>query len=119
MSISPKTANSAPDPVEYTKWHERHERTRHAADVIRKLVSEFKYQFKFVVESPGDIGEVEEYLSEFGDSIQRESVMLMPEGTTVERLAEVKEWLVPVCESKGFQFCPRKQIEWYGMSRGT
>ncbi|MEM7312523.1 MAG: 7-carboxy-7-deazaguanine synthase QueE [Planctomycetota bacterium] len=119
MSISPKTANSAPDPIEYPKWHDRHEKTRHAPEVIRKLVDDYAYQFKFVIESPEDLEEVEAYLTEFGDAIRRDRVMLMPEGTTTSRLAEIEKWLKPLCSKMGVQFCPRKQIEWYGMSRGT
>lgn len=118
MSISPKTSNSAPSASEYPKWRERHEQTRHAPDVIRKLVGDYNYQFKFVIADSGDLEEVERYLDEFPE-IDRERVMLMPEGTTSERLTEVALWLEPICTKSGLKFCPRRHIEWFGMARGT
>ncbi len=118
MSISPKTSNSAPSADEYPKWHARHEKTRHAPDVIRRLIADYAYQFKFVVATAADVEEVEQYLDEFPE-IDRDRVMLMPEGTTQEQLEEVAVWLNPLCSRVGLQFCPRRHIEWYGMQRGT
>ena len=118
MSISPKTTNSAPSADEYPRWHDRHEKTRYAPDVIRRLVSEYEYQIKFVITSSTDIEEVEQYLDDF-PQIDRDRVMLMPEGTTLEVLAERSAWLQSLCDRLGLQFCPRKHIEWYGMQRGT
>ena len=118
MSISPKTANSTPDASEYPKWHDRHERTRHAPEVIRQLVDQYAYQIKFVVAEPRDLEEVESWLTEFPE-IAWEHVLLMPEGVTAERLSVIEEWLRPRCESLGFGFCPRRHIEWFGSARKT
>ena len=118
MSSSPKTQNSAPSASEYPKWHERHERTRHAPDVIRRLVAEYEYQFKFVVAEKSDLEEVDVYLDEFPE-VDRERVQLMPEGTTTERLEELAKWLEPICAKLNYKFCPRRHIEWFGMARGT
>src|SRR5262245_13322798 len=65
MSISPKFASSAPTAKEHPHWHRRHERERHRPDVIRRLVNEFEYQMKFVIDSPADLALVDEYLTEF------------------------------------------------------
>ncbi len=48
MSISPKLSNSTPSPADEPKWSPRHDRTRDAPDVIRRLVREYPYQIKFV-----------------------------------------------------------------------
>lgn len=118
MSISPKLGNSAPDPLVHAKWHARHERARHVPLVIRRLTSEYDYQFKFVVDHLADAEEVECYLSEF-PSLDRSRIMLMPQGTDLQYLAAQHEWLEPYCEARGLRFCPRKHIEWFGFARGT
>ena len=118
MSISPKMSNSAPDAVEYPKWYQRHERSRHAPQVIERLVNEFDHQFKFVVESPEDVAEVLEYLDGF-TMIDRSNVLLMPQARSATEQANVAQWLEPRCQTEGLQYCPRMQIEWYGLGRGT
>ena len=44
--------------------------------------------------------------------------MLMPQGVEADVLAEKAAWLEPYCATHGFQFCPRRQIEWFGAGRG-
>src|SRR3954467_2414727 len=110
MSISPKFASSAPDAKSEPRWHRRHERERHRPEVIRKLIVEHEYQFKFVVDTTDDLEAVRAYVAEFPE-INRERVLLMPQGTTQEQLDERADWLKPFCEAEGFVFCPRKQIE--------
>jgi len=118
MSISPKLSNSTPTDGMVPKWRVRHDRTRHAPDVIRRLVGEYTYQFKFVVGSRGDCEETLRYLEEF-PKIDRRRVMLMPLGTEADELSKVGKWLEPYCAEHGFRFCPRRQIEWFGLVRGT
>ncbi len=118
MSISPKFASSAPPNAAHPHWHRRHLRERHRPDVIRRLVTEFQYQVKFVVDTTADLDEVSAYLDEFPE-ISRERVLLMPQGTDADQLAARTLWLRPYCEAQGLIFCPRKQIEWYGPVRGT
>lgn len=117
MSISPKLSNSTPSPDQDVRWSERHERTRHAPQVVRRLTAEYDYQLKFVVDCPVDCREVERYLAKFPD-IERGQVMLMPQGIDIETLAEKAVWLAPYCVAHGFAFCPRRQIEWFGAARG-
>ena len=118
MSISPKLSNSAPDQSLYPRWHARHERSRHAPDVISRLAEEYECQFKFVVETQEDIDEVEQFLAEMR-CVPRSSVMLMPQGTAGDRLAEIGSWLSDYCCKHSLHYCPRRQIEWFGMTRGT
>jgi 7-carboxy-7-deazaguanine synthase len=118
MSISPKFESSAPPAKQHPHWHRRHERERHRPDVIRRLIAEFEYQVKFVIDSGDDIDRVREYLAEFSE-INRERVLLMPQGADQEQLEARSIWLKPFCDAEGFTFCPRKQIEWFGPVRGT
>ncbi len=118
MSISPKMSNSTPRQSLAPRWQLRHEHTRLAPEVIRRLVAEYEYQFKFVVGRPQDGDEVLRYLGEFPE-IDRDRVMLMPLGTEVDELARVAQWLPDYCARYGLRFCPRRQIEWFGLVRGT
>jgi 7-carboxy-7-deazaguanine synthase len=143
ISISPKLSNSAPPAEDNVRgasgsasaalsrqsdrsrlkpvlqhWRRRHEATRHAPEVIRRLIFEYPYQLKFVIDSPADCDEVETYLEEFPE-VDRQRVLLMPQGTSLEELAARREWLEPESRRRGFTFCPRRQIEWFGYTRGT
>jgi 7-carboxy-7-deazaguanine synthase len=118
MSISPKLTNSTPPVARAGKWHERHERTRHQPEVIRRLLGEYNYQLKFVIEKPGNIDEVQAWLAEF-PGVLSDRVLLMPQGIDLAVLRCTGEWLEPYCREHGFVFCPRKHIEWYGAKRGT
>jgi 7-carboxy-7-deazaguanine synthase len=118
MSISPKLANSAPPAERDERWRRRHERSRHAPDVIRALVANYDHQVKFVVDSPADCHDAQRYLQEFPE-IFRANVMLMPQGTDRRELARRERWLRPYCEAHGLTYCPRKHIEWWGNKRGV
>ena len=118
MSISPKRPNSTPTVAQAGAWSQRHEATRHNPQVIRRLVRDYDYQLKFVIAESGDIEDVQRYLTEFPE-VDHDHVWLMPEGTAVERLTEVSDWLQAACRTKGFRYCPRKHIEWFGHQRGT
>lgn len=118
MSISPKLSNSTPRADRHPEWAARHERTRHAPNVIRQLISEYPYQLKFVVDTPEDCQEIDDYLREFPE-IDRARVLLMPQGIDLAELTEKAQWLEPYCALHGLQYCPRRQIEWFGLTRGT
>jgi 7-carboxy-7-deazaguanine synthase len=118
MSISPKLANSTPAIDKHPQWGPRHERSRYVPDVIRQLVGQYEHQIKFVVDQPEDFPEIESYLQEFPE-IQKDRVLLMPQGTNLEQLGRHAAWLKPYCREKGFRFCPRRHIEWFGLVRGT
>jgi 7-carboxy-7-deazaguanine synthase len=115
MSVSPKLSNSTPegDP----RWSERQTLNRQAPDVIHRLAAEYDCQWKFVIDRPEDCDEVEDFLAEF-PAIEQSRVLLMPQGTDAGVLAEKAAWLGPYCVRRGYQFCPRRQIEWFGAERG-
>ncbi len=118
MSISPKLSASTPSAQEHAHWSRRHERSRRRPDIVRRLMAEHDYQLKFVIDSAEELDEVETFLTDLS-GVDRERVLLMPQGVTIGELEERAAWLRPHCEDRGFTFCPRKQIEWYGAKRGT
>ena len=118
MSISPKLASSGPSPVDQPRWSRRHERERFRPNVIGALLSEYEYQLKFVVDRATDLEEVEEFIVQFPE-VQDDRVLLMPQGVTQQDLQLRATWLKPFCSERGWVFCPRKQIEWYGSVRKT
>jgi 7-carboxy-7-deazaguanine synthase len=118
MSISPKRPGSAPDAARFPRWHRRHEQTRHAPHVIRRLIADYEYQFKFVIDTPADCQDVLAYLAAL-PQLERDRVLLMPQGTDPAELARRAEWLIAFCHTAGLRYCPRKQIEWFGLVRGT
>jgi 7-carboxy-7-deazaguanine synthase len=118
MSISPKLANSAPAPDRGPRRRARHEKTRYQPEVIRRLIHEYPYQLKFVIDAPADTEEVWQYLAEFPE-VDRTQVLLMPQGTDPQQLERTGLWLEPYCHQQGVRFCPRRHIEWFGLVRGT
>jgi len=121
MSISPKLSNSDPSPQQRSAPGgcpaARHRLLRRVPDAVRRLAAAYACQFKFVVDSPETCREVEQYLADFPE-IDRSRVMLMPQGTDAQTLAQRAEWLEPYCADHGLRYCPRKQIEWFGLVRG-
>jgi 7-carboxy-7-deazaguanine synthase len=118
MSISPKLANSTPSPEHDRRWSLRHELSRHAPEVMRRLMREYDYQLKFVIDRAKDCRDVGDYLAEFPE-IDRTRVLLMPQGINAEQLAERAGWLEQYCRENDFTYCPRLQFEWFGAARGT
>jgi 7-carboxy-7-deazaguanine synthase len=118
MSISPKLSNSTPPEDRDPRWHRRHEASRNVPAVVRRLMNEYEYQLKFVVDTPADCDEVESYLADFPE-VDRRRVLLMPQGIDARELGARAAWLEPLCAERGLVFCPRRHIEWFGHVRGT
>ena len=117
MSISPKLSNSVPSLERAGVWRERHERDRHRPQVIRRLLRDYDYQLKFVIDRPSDIDEVEAYLAEIPEAEPRH-VWLMPQAVTAEALTEKSSWVEAAAGQRGYQFTSRLHIELYGNVRG-
>ncbi len=118
MSISPKLSNSKPSVERSAIWAARHEQLRERPHVIEKLVAEYCYQFKFVVDVRGDFDEIEQYLKRF-PSIDRQRVWLMPQATSQAVLTEKTAWLEPLAQLAGLRFSSRLHIAAHGNKRGT
>lgn len=118
MSISPKLASSGPPAEQHRHWSRRHERERYQPEVLRALLSEYDYQLKFVIDRAGELDEVEDLVAAM-PAVRESRILLMPQGVTQYELAQKATWLEPYCRERGWTFCPRKQIEWFGPVRRT
>jgi 7-carboxy-7-deazaguanine synthase len=114
MSISPKLRNSIPQGV----WAAQHDRLRIRPDILKRLMARApEYQLKFVVTQPEDLGEIREILSATGAEPGR--VILMPEGTTPEKLRAKAVWIAELCKSNGYRYGPRLHVDIWGDKRGV
>ncbi|HUR58690.1 MAG TPA: 7-carboxy-7-deazaguanine synthase QueE [Opitutaceae bacterium] len=118
-SLSPKLLNSAPDPTEHGAWRKKHEATRWQPDVVRAWIDAYAFQFKFVVARPEDIDELEHMLAALQRDIPRHKILLMPEGTTLDKMRSRAAWLGELCKARGYRYAHRLHIELYGNRRGT
>jgi 7-carboxy-7-deazaguanine synthase len=122
MSISPKLSNSRPDPKTDPSVTDaivrRHEENRKKLDATKSYIERYNYQIKFVVDTFDDLSEIEQFLQQFPE-IEHSRVLLMPQGVTQDALLERERWLRPYAVSRGYVFCRRMQIFWYGNQRGT
>lgn len=115
MSISPKRANSTPVGSD---WAERHDSRRHAPEVIRRMLAEYRCQLKFVIDAPADVDDVAAWLSEF-PAARTEDVFLMPQGVEAAVLREKLPWIEAAARERGWSVSPRLHIELFGNTRGT
>lgn len=113
ISLSPKLSNSTPAE---SPWNQRHDQMRHAPTVIEQFRALSTCQWKFVIDQPDDLAEVEEYVSTM--QVPAEEVWLMPQSRTPEEVHEKTAWLKGEAESRGWQLSPRLHIEQFGNVRG-
>ena len=118
MSISPKLSNSTPPVDRAGDWTARHESTRQRPEIVQQLMGRYGYQLKFVVDCPEDTGEIDDYLGQLS-GIDHDRILMMPQGISVSQLEARESWLRPWCESRGYLYCDRMHIHWYGNKRGT
>jgi 7-carboxy-7-deazaguanine synthase len=117
MSISPKLSSSTPLERENGRWAAQHERLRYQPETLRYLTTNYEYQLKFVVTSPGDLDEIGQMRQDLNVPASR--VMLMPEGTKAEALAEKAYWIIDICKNEGYRYSPRLHIDLWGDRRGV
>ena len=113
MSISPKLANSTPE----GSFTAQHERLRYQPAILKKLMSGYEYQLKFVIAAPEDLSELKSLAAALSAPADR--IILMPEGIDPERLRERAIWLAEICKAEGFRFSPRLHVDLYGNRRGV
>jgi 7-carboxy-7-deazaguanine synthase len=116
ISLSPKLSNSTPSPE--SGWAERHERDRINLEVIRQFIENYDYQFKFVIDQPDDIKEVQQLLLQL-PATTSDRIFLMPQAITPQALAEKGRWIADLCKEHGYRFGPRLHIDLWGHTRGT
>jgi 7-carboxy-7-deazaguanine synthase len=114
MSISPKLSNSTPEKIELA---ETHEALRLDVAVLRKLIDNYKYQLKFVVDSQDDLAEIQQTIEKLGN-VDSEKVMLMPQGTTRDELLVKSPMVAEMCKRSGLRFCHRLQVLFWENQKG-
>jgi 7-carboxy-7-deazaguanine synthase len=85
--------------------------------VLRKLIDNYKYQLKFVVDSQDDLAEIQQTIGKLGN-VDSEKVMLMPQGATRDELLVKSPMVVEMCKRTGFAFCQRLQVLLWNNKRG-
>ncbi len=132
MSISPKLSRSGPqyainhpdapnnnDASRIAEsWSQAHERRRQSQAIVARLIENYDYQLKFVVDDSNDADEVIRYIDAL-EHCDRSRVLIMPQGTEQATLEEKARWLMPWCQEHQLRYCPRAHIAWYGNKRGT
>jgi 7-carboxy-7-deazaguanine synthase len=118
-SLSPKLAHSTPEPDLFPGWAARHEQLRWQPDVLRAWMNSYPFQLKFVVRHEADLAEMEALLLALSRPVPPHKILLMPEGTEIQSLAGRQEFLIEACKSRGYRYCPRIHIAWFGNRRGT
>ncbi|MCX7402019.1 MAG: 7-carboxy-7-deazaguanine synthase QueE [Planctomycetia bacterium] len=122
MSISPKLSSSGPPATTPGDWQRRHVASRRRDDVLHALMAMGPYQLKFVIDTPDDLKEACLWLDDLGISqgrVDRDRVMFMPQGKSIEELAQTTAWLEKECRRVQIQLAPRHHIAWFGNTRGT
>lgn len=104
-NVSPKLANSE-NPVE----------ARENQDAYGLFSSLSNACFKYVIQRPVDLKEVEGLMARY--DLPRSRILLMPEATTRKELIERSSWLGKVCDEKNLLFSSRMQILLYENVRG-
>ena len=72
--------------------------------------------FKFVMDSPADLDEVDVLVNKY--EVPRGRVILMPQGTSVDALDKRSGWLAEACARHGYRFSTRMHILLWGDERG-
>jgi len=117
-SLSPKLSNSTPDARIDGTWRHKHEQTRWQPEVVRTWIETYDFQLKFVVANETDIAEIEAMLSAL-PPVPPHRVLLMPEGTDMEKLRSRAAWLPELCKARGYRYAHRLHVELFGNIRGT
>lgn len=132
VSMSPKLASSTPhEPnlkntgIKYSEfWAEKHETKRRNINVIQHYITESRkngndFQLKFVVQNPDDITEIEtDFLANLTGWVP-DDIVLMPEGTSSDMLADRSYWAIEAAINRGWRFTPRLHIELFGKARAV
>ena len=114
MSISPKLSNSTPAEPNLAEIHEN---SRLDTAVLRKLIDNYNYQLKFVVDSPADLEEIQQTVEKIGN-VNLDKVMLMPQAATRDQLLAKSSMVADLCRNTGFAFCQRLQVLLWNNQRG-
>ncbi len=105
MSISPKLSNTG-GPAEWFR-----------PDELKKLLAEYDYQLKFVVDQPDDLDEIAACLEALG-AVEPYKVYLMPQAVNRTEYIQKAPWIAESCLKTGFCFSGRLQVLLWDGRRG-
>jgi len=114
MSISPKLSNSTPTDPELAATHED---SRLDIAVLRKLIDNYEYQLKFIVDSETDLSEIQQTLEKIRN-VDSENIMLMPQAVTRDELSAKSAIVADMCKQTGFVFSQRLQVLLWDNQKG-
>ncbi len=80
-----------------------------------KEFPEEKTWYKFVVDTPEDLKEIQALIKKH--KLPHEKVILMPQGVKKREINEKTKWLVEICKDQNFRFSPRLHINIWGNKR--
>ncbi|WP_255198538.1 7-carboxy-7-deazaguanine synthase QueE [Halorarius litoreus] len=130
-SISPKLTSSTPTPdrppaggdADVGVWEDKHERDRLDYEALAALVDAYDSQLKFVVTARDDMAEIESLVDELrtltSTHIPNDDVLLMPEGTTQEELAQTRDLTAELALEFGYRYTPRLHVDLWNDAPGT
>ena len=104
-NVSPKLANSDNSPSR-----------REVPEALHRFAELPSATWKFVVASQEDVPEVRSLVERYGVPAGR--VVLMPEATDADTLAERSRWLADVCRDGGYRLGTRLHVLLWGTERG-
>ncbi|MGD0786079.1 MAG: 7-carboxy-7-deazaguanine synthase QueE [Sedimentisphaerales bacterium] len=101
MSISPKLSNA---------YRAKADKKRYLKiDQLKKLIKEYDYQLKFVVEKEKDIAEVKQIIREM-KTVDRSKILLMPQAKNLSQYLNRSPLVARLCKETGFTFSLRLQL---------
>jgi 7-carboxy-7-deazaguanine synthase len=133
ISMSPKLGSSTPHEanlkntgIAYSEhWARKHQAKRRNIEAIQQYIDyalgheNIDFQLKFVVQNPSDIEEIEtDFLAHLAGWTP-DDVVLMPEGTSSEMLADRSYWAIEAAITRGWRFTPRLHVELFGKARAV
>lgn len=102
MSISPKLSNAYENPADSEKFLK--------IDQLQKLITNYNYQLKFVIDKRQDLDEVHQLLKRL-KNIDIAKVLLMPQAKALTEYLSKCPLIAELCKESNFTFCPRLQLE--------
>lgn len=106
FNVSPKLSNSG-----------NSKEKRYKPNVLRKFNDMEKSFFKFVVEKPEDLEEVDEIIKDC--DLKQEKIIIMPEGTNQDAIQAHALAIQQEVEARGWRLLPRMQVMLWGSKRGV
>jgi 7-carboxy-7-deazaguanine synthase len=85
-------------------------------DVLQDFADLHNARFKFVVQTEGDLGEVDAFRQRY--QIPNRRIWIMPEGKTPEGLAAKSRVIAEAAIAHGYNYSPRLHISLWGDERG-